>query len=248
MSIQRPTHKVVLPKGWLLFETATELAEFTFESILEIAKQAIDKRGVFHFVTAGGTTPLQVYRLLADYESKQADSTVDWSKWHIYIGDERCLPVNDPERNSLALESAWLANSHIPAANIHAMPAELGPEKAATAYEAVVKGIKFDVVLLGMGEDGHTASLFPGHSHDHESDRLVQTEFNSPKPPSERVTLSAACLENSRFLFKLITGSGKQQAVKQLLDDKKQGVNKLPIALVNGNNAKTLVSADSLPI
>lgn len=247
MSIQRPIHRDSLPKGWLFFETPTELAEFTFESILEISKQAIDKRGSFHFVTAGGTTPLQVYRLLADYEVTHSDSAVDWSKWHIYIGDERCLPVSDPERNSLALETAWLVKSSIPASNIYYMPAEQGPDEAASSYESVVKGVKFDVVLLGMGEDGHTASLFPGHSHDHESGQLVQTEFNSPKPPLERVTLSAACLGNSRFLFKLITGSGKQQAVKQLLEETSQE-EQLPIAMVKGKNTKILVSADSLPI
>jgi 6-phosphogluconolactonase len=122
------------------------------------------------------------------------------------------------------------------------MPAELGAKKAAQAYEEIVSGVVFDVVMLGMGEDGHTASLFPGHSHEAEASQLVQTEFDSPKPPAERVTLSAQCLGNSRYLFKIVTGAGKKEAVKQWLS----GMD-LPIATVRGEQTTIFISEDSLP-
>lgn len=235
-----------LPNNWRCFSTANELAEYTLQSILKIAQEAIQQKEAFHFVTAGGTTPLQVYKLLAAYEKEEThspQSITDWSKWHIYVGDERCLPEDDPERNSLALQRNWLHFSQIPVENRHFMPAELGAKQAATLYESVVKNIRFDVVLLGMGEDGHTASLFPGHSHQHEADQLVQTEFNSPKPPSERVTLSACCLGNSRHLFKLITGQNKQAAVQQWLTGEA-----LPISQVCGEDTQVFISAESCPV
>lgn len=244
--IQRNRLVINLPNNWRCFASAAELAEFTCQSILEIAQEAIQKRGAFHFVTAGGTTPLQVYQLLAAYEKNALGTSqpmMDWSKWHIYIGDERCLPVDDAERNSLALQNNWLKYSQIPTENIHFMPAELGAKQAALRYQSVVENLYFDVVLLGMGEDGHTASLFPGHSHQHEAENLVQTEFNSPKPPSERVTLSVNCLGNSHHLFKLITGTNKQAAVQQWLAGET-----LPISQVCGEDTQVLISIESCPL
>lgn len=230
-----------LPDNWSLFDSAEEVAQFTSHKILELADKAIIDRGAFHFVTAGGTTPLSIYRILAKLEASQA-TKMNWEKWHIYMGDERCLPENDPERNSVSLYECWLKKSRIPRSQIHMIPAELGPKEAAVIYEKIVKGIFFDCVLLGMGEDGHTASLFPGHSHTHEENRLVQTEFNSPKPPPKRVTLSSKCLSQSRHLFKLVTGSSKQDAV-----DKWLAGTPLPIAEIQSSHTQVLISSDSLP-
>ena len=106
------------------------------------------------------------------------------------------------------------------------MPAELGPEKAAEAYRTTIElAGRFDMVLLGMGEDGHTASLFPGHVHS--NDETVHAVFNSPKPPPERVSLSAKTLSNSLQVLFLVTGAGKQEAVKLW----RQG-EVLPVALI----------------
>lgn len=226
------------PLDWSVFESANEVADYAVYQILETARQSIKLNGSFHLVTAGGTTPLQVYRKLLTLNQ---DSSIDWSNWHIYMGDERCLPVNDPERNSLALQQAWLNESSIPTENQYFMAAELGANEAANQYEKLVKGRFFDCVLLGMGEDGHTASLFPGHEHLEEQDLLVQTEYHSPKPPAERVTLSSACLSHSQCVIKLITGSSKQQAMRLWLD----GEN-LPIKEITGDKTFVLISKDSL--
>lgn len=231
-----------LPENWHVFNTPEEVAQFASHKILDLADEAISKRGAFHLVAAGGTTPLAIYKRLAKQEALGASTSIEWGKWHIYLGDERCLPADDPERNSVSLHHSWLNNTGIPESQIHMIPAELGPHKAAEMYEKMVEGIRFDCVLLGMGEDGHTASLFPGHSHEHEKNRLVQTELHSPKPPAERVTLSSKCLSHSRHLFKLVTGSSKQDAVAKWLQGQA-----LPIALVQAQQTEVFISNDSLP-
>jgi len=231
--------KLDYPSDWLVFESADEVADHAVKQILAISKESIALTGAFHLVTAGGTTPLQIYRQLLKHN---ADTDIDWSKWHIYMGDERCLPTDHSERNSLALQQAWLNSSSIPKENQYFMAAELGAKEAVNRYEKRVKGVVFDLVLLGMGEDGHTASLFPGHQHDEEQYQLVQTEYHSPKPPSERVTLSAACLSNSQHVIKLITGASKQAAMQLWLRGEP-----LPIKQIKGQITQVLISKESLP-
>ncbi len=204
---------------WHCLETADEVASVASQHILDAAKLAIADRGCFKLVLAGGTTPEKVYRLLA-----QADA--DWRHWHIYYGDERCLPVNHADRNSLMATHAFLEKVAIPDTQVFTMPAELGPEQAAALYQkTVADALPFDMVLLGMGEDGHTASLFPGHKHD--ENELAHAVYNSPKPPPERVSISAKALSNTRQLIFLITGANKQEAVMNW----RSGLN-LPIATI----------------
>ncbi len=172
---------------WHTLETAEQVAEAACRQILNAAASAISERGKFKLVLAGGSTPEKVYRLLAE-------SNADWANWHIYYGDERCLPADHQDRNSLMATQVLLDKVAIPADQIFTMPAELAPEVAADRYKlAVAKAGTFDMVLLGMGEDGHTASLFPGHQHP--QDELVHAVYNSPKPPPERVSISAKALE-----------------------------------------------------
>jgi 6-phosphogluconolactonase len=192
---------------WKSYATATQVAQAVCEDILQHAQQAITERGCFKLVLAGGSTPEQVYRLLAE-------QATDWSKWFIYYGDERCLPADHTDRNSVMAARAWLDQVDIPAAQVLTMPTELGALAAAKQYQAQLEGaLPFDMVLLGMGEDGHTASLFPGHTHDEHE--WVHAVFNAPKPPPERISLSAKALSNTRRLLFIITGAGKQVAVQQ---------------------------------
>ncbi|CAG1771562.1 partial 6-phosphogluconolactonase, partial [uncultured bacterium] len=126
---------------------------------------------------------------------------------------ERCLPVDHTDRNSLMAECAWLNHVAIPREQIFNIPAELDPKVAAKQYEEIIKNtLPFDMVLLGMGEDGHTASLFPNHRHD--ETELVHAIFNSPKPPPERVSLSVKALSDTKALLFLITGENKREAVQ----------------------------------
>lgn len=190
---------------WHVLETS-QIAIAASQQILEAAAKAIADQGCFKLVLAGGSTPEKVYRLLSD-------SDTDWSSWHIYYGDERCLPKDHADRNSLMAQTSFLDKVAIPKEQIFVIPAELGAETGAACYQQVVaKALPFDMVLLGMGEDGHTASLFPGHVHN--DDELAHAVYDSPKPPPERVSMSVSALSNTSALVFLITGKGKQNAVK----------------------------------
>ena len=209
-----------LNSRWHVLDSADQVALAAYHQILDAAEQAIKERGSFKLVLAGGGTPEKVYRLLVK-------SDADWANWFVYYGDERCLPVDHADRNSLMATRVLLQNVAIPTAHIFTMSAELGPELAAKEYKQIVAAaLPFDMVLLGMGEDGHTASLFPGHVH-HEDD-LTHAVFNSPKPPPERVSMSAKALSDTNQLIFLITGTNKQDAVNEWRSGKD-----LPIAKIN---------------
>ena len=194
---------------WHTYSATSELEQAATRAILHVAHVAISQRGAFHIVLAGGTTPRRVYESL-----RSADA--DWAAWHVYFGDERCLPPNHAERNSRMAAQAWLDHVAIPAAQIHHIPAEKGAEAAASAYAQILEGIElFDLVLLGLGEDGHTASLFPGHDFGVTADAPAAIAVHdAPKPPPERVSLSAHRLSAAREVMFLVTGAGKRQAVK----------------------------------
>lgn len=205
---------------WHQFATASQVADAVCEQILLCAEQAIVERGCFKIVFAGGSTPEKIYQQLVFAKT-------DWSKWMIYYGDERCLPANDKDRNSILANNALLTKVDIPATNIFTMATELGAVEAAAKYRSVIADVdQFDLVLLGMGEDGHTASLFPGQQHNLEES--VHEVYNSPKPPSDRISLSAKTLANTQHLFFIVTGESKREPVKLW----KQGV-ELPVASIS---------------
>jgi len=190
---------------WYAFDTQSLLNETSVSRILAAATDAIAARGSFSIVLAGGSTPKSLYLMLRNAQA-------DWGNWHVYHNDDRCLPVDHADRNSLMARQVWLDHVAIPASQIHDIPAELGPVEGAKAYAATVAGIgTFDLVLLGLGEDGHTASLFPDHTWDDTVDAFPV--FDAPKPPPERVSLSARRLSDTREVMFLVTGAGKQEAV-----------------------------------
>lgn len=190
---------------WQSFNSQSDINLATTHRILAAATEAIAKHGSFLVVLAGGSTPKSVYELLAKNDA-------DWSKWHIYYNDDRCLPVDHAERNSLMAAKAWLDHVAIPKAQVYDIPTELGPIEGAKAYAKTLAGVRaFDLVLLGLGEDGHTASLFPGQAVDNSADAVPV--FDAPKPPAERVTISQNRLNNTHEVLFLVTGAGKQEAV-----------------------------------
>lgn len=191
---------------WELTRDEKEVAVRACRRILLTADQAIAARGQFRIVLAGGSTPERTYRLLSEVNT-------DWRRWQVYFGDERCLPVDDPQRNSVMASRAWLDRVDLPNANLHVIPAELGPYQAAQLYEPLVRqALPFDLALLGLGSDGHTASIFPDAPHP--DDSLVQPVLHAPKAPSQRVTLSATALSQCREILILVTGQGKREALK----------------------------------
>ena len=190
---------------WHDFKTQDAINHATLNRILAAADEAIAARGHFSIVLAGGGTPKSVYALLKDAKA-------NWAHWHVYHNDDRCLPVDDSERNSLMARTTWLNHVEIPASQIHDIPAELGNIEGAKAYSNILAGApEFDLVLLGLGEDGHTASLFPNQPVDNSADAVPV--FNAPKPPADRITLSQQRLSNTREVIFLVTGAGKQEAV-----------------------------------
>jgi len=190
---------------WQVFPDRAALAAHAATLILASARDAIAAHGEFRLVLAGGQTPLAVYARLASAHA-------DWPRWHWYFGDERCLPAGDAGRNDSAIRHVWLDHIAAPPGNIHAFSAELGAQAAARQYAALLAGLgEFDLVLLGLGADGHTASLFPGRPLDASAEVLAV--HDAPKPPTERVTLSAARLSRARQVLFLITGADKRAAV-----------------------------------
>lgn len=214
-TMQKPVQLTVANQQrtrWLEFDNQQAINETAAARVLQAAQEAIASRGRFLLVLAGGSTPKSVYALLRDAEA-------DWAHWHIYYNDDRCLPVDHPDRNSLMAEQTWLDHVAIPKAQVHAIPAELGPVAGAQSYAETLAGLpEFDLVLLGLGEDGHTASLFPGQTWDDSVDAFPV--FDAPKPPPERVSISRARLSRAHEVLFLVTGAGKQQAV----DDWRRGI------------------------
>ena len=191
--------------NWQIKSTVEEVALAARDIILDAAYKAIHARGMFKIVLAGGTTPEQIYKLLAK-------EPCHWEKWRLYLGDERCLPISNSERNSHMIQHTLLDKIDFPQKNIHFIPAELGAKEAAIEYEQMIHpALPFDLVILGMGEDGHTASLFPEHQHD--SNELVHAISNAPKPPSDRVSISVASLSQTRTLLRIITGASKSASI-----------------------------------
>ncbi len=195
---------------WHSFASQGEINQAAVKRILQAANEAIAQHGSFLIVLAGGSTPRSVYQLLAKEQA-------DWAKWHVYHNDDRCLPVDHAERNSKMAREAWLSHVAIPQEQIHDIPAELGNIEGAKAYAKTLAGVRsFDLVILGLGEDGHTASLFPNQAVDNSADAVPV--FNSPKPPADRVTMSQNRLNNTYEVLFLVTGAGKQEAVDNWLN------------------------------
>lgn len=196
---------------WHEVDNMAALEERAVQRILLAAEEAVAQRGRFLLVLAGGNTPRGVYEQLAR-------CTVDWDDWHIYYGDERCLPADDPQRNSVMAASAWLDHVRLPRDQIHVIAGELGPWRAAQEYARELEGVgMFDMVLLGLGEDGHTASLFPGSAANAGSATggIADTVavHDAPKPPAQRVSLGAARLGRAHQVLFLVDGAGKQNAI-----------------------------------
>ena len=216
---------------FLSFNSQEELDSNAAQFIIKKANKAIEEKGFFSLVLSGGTSPVNTYKILANEK-------VDFKNWFIYFGDERCLPIEHPERNSFVAKKIWLSKVNIPKSNIFSIPAELGNIQGSLEYEQILN-IKneFDLVILGFGDDGHTASLFPGHKWD--NSKQVIGISNSPKAPINRVTLTPSRLSNTRDILFLISGKSKLQAFKQW-----EGDGDLPVKFISAKNKIVLMTYD----
>ena len=206
---------------WHVVSDSAALARDASTKIFHEARYAIGNRGLFKIVLAGGETPRHTYQYLARGES-------DWSRWQVYFTDERCVPRSDEKRNSLMALKSLLRDVAIPKTQIHEIMADAGFDVAISAYEKLLRRmLPFDVVLLGMGEDGHTASLFPGVEYD-QLEEIVAVH-NAPNEPVERVSLNYSTLNQSRKVIVLIEGEHKRPAVEAWLAGED-----LPISKITG--------------
>jgi 6-phosphogluconolactonase len=184
-----------------------EVSRTVAVSLATAAKDAVDARSTAHIVLAGGTTPLRAYELLGPL----LDS---WDGVHLWYGDERCVPYDSQESNHGAARDRLA----VPGAVFHPMPGELGPFEGARDYENELGDTVFDLVLLGLGPDGHVASLFPGHPL-LESREYVAGIDDAPKPPPQRITLTLPSLNAARCIVLAVTGSEKADALRLVIDE-----------------------------
>lgn len=205
-----------------VFKDINELSQFAANSFTEIANQSIAKRGRFLVALSGGSTPMQLYKLLGD----SFHDKVDWSCVHFFWGDERCVPVDDAGNSYGQTKKVLFDKINIPDENIHRVLSELEPDSAAREYaktlsvfaEPPLDWPRFDLVLLGMGDDGHTASLFPNSPVDVDSPTLAVTA-NYQGRPANRVTLTPKVLNSSRNIIFLVSGKSKAAALSKVFND-----------------------------
>lgn len=187
------------------------------EIIISAATFSIAERGAFRLALAGGSTPRTLYETLAsvDYRSR-----LNWARVHLYWGDERCVPPDHDASNYRMTRATLLNHAPIPPENVYRLAGEAEPEQAALDYEKLLRDHlgeagAFDVTLLGMGDDGHTASLFPGTAAIHERERWV-IAHHVPQLDAWRLTLTPPALNRSRQVMFLVTGEKKAATLKQV--------------------------------
>lgn len=195
---------------------------FCVEHFISVANEAIESHGKFCVALSGGTTPKELFTLLA---SDRYRTQIDWSKVQLFWSDERCVLPTDPESNYKMAMDAGLKSLPILPENIYRMPAEYDNfealEKSARAYEELIDQKLFDkifdMVMLGMGEDGHTASLFPETHGLRASDRNVIANF-IPKKNVWRMTLTYKCINQARLIVIYVFGKGKASMVREVFN------------------------------
>ncbi len=192
------------------------------ERLLSLAKEAVRLNGRFTLSLAGGSTPRSLYRLLS---SGKYRNKIPWDKVHLFWGDERCVQPDHPDSNYRMVKETLLSSIDIPPGNIHRIKGELG-EAAAPDYEKILKinfgteGESFprlDLILLGMGDDGHTASLFPGTNAVNDEKSWVRKVFVE-RLKSMRISLSPPVINSAAEIMLLVSGEGKAPALKEVLE------------------------------
>ncbi len=209
-----------------------------------VSQAAVLRSGRFVAALSGGRTPVSFYERLAG-----SGRDLPWEKTHIFQADERLVPAGHPASNLRMIEARLLHHVPIPAGNVHAVPVELEPEAAAGVYDQEMRaffGLKewdlprFDLILLGLGEDGHTASLFPGAEGLWEGRRLAVPALR-PAPDHDRVSLSLLTINAAHVVVFLVTGEDKASALKAVLEGPSEG---LPAAMVKPREGRSVFLAD----
>lgn len=223
-----------------VFESAAELMEAAAREILKAALQAVSERGRFTWALSGGSTPRDLYRRLASDPFRER---MPWQAIHFFWGDERHVPPDHPESNFRMAREAMLDAVPVPPGNIHRIHAEeTDAERAAAAYEDEIRSFfdlvpgewpRFDLVLLGLGKDGHTASLFPGGTAIHERERLVLAPWAEAQK-TFRITLTPPVLNHAARTVFLVSGEDKAEALHAVIEGAREP-ERYPAQIVEGN-------------
>ena len=207
----------------IIKENAAILAQKATTIFNQTAKESIDRQGRFVVAISGGATPRRMYRMLAE---EPCGSAIPWDKTYIFWVDERCVPENDPASNFGVAKKDFLNRVPVPGDQVYPMPGELPPKQGAQKYQKVLIeffNLKdgrfpiFDLIFLGMGTDGHTASLFPGHRTVDEKKRLV-VAVKGGDPDVNRLTLTLPVLNRARQIVFLISGKEKAATLKTVFE------------------------------
>jgi len=203
---------------WFIYKDFSHASKEAAKFLAEAIRNSVSERGVCHVVLPGGKSPEQCLQYLSEMD-------LPWDKVQWYPGDERVLSAGDSDRNDVMLKNnLW---SKIPAGIFHTIPTELGIEKSVDLFTNEVKKLDvIDVVFLGMGEDGHTASLFPGNDALNDSRDIVPV-YHSPKPPQERVSFSIKKLSEARIRMVLTAGESKASVLTRIKQGEKLPVNRI---------------------
>lgn len=234
-------------------------AEAAAEFVLEVGKEAVRTNGRFLIGLSGGTTPETLYRALT---SPAFADRFDWSRTTFFFSDERCVPPDDPRSNYALAKKILFTPLNIMPSQIYRMAGESSdPQAAAFEYEQQQRLAtktsssaqpSLDLVLLGLGEDGHTASLFPGASILRDRQRVIAAT-QSPKDPPNRLTMTLAAINRASVILFLVTGAGKAGVVRAILDPRTEAERQLPAALVSPEEGRLIwfldqAAAAELPI
>ena len=216
------------PSALEIYPDADGLARAAAQFIAAVAARSTSTRGMFSVALAGGSTPRATYEILA---GKSFAASIDWSQVHVFWGDERCVPPDHPDSNYNMVRQALLDRVPVPSENVHRIRGELPPERAAAEYRVEVESVlgqepQFDLVLLGMGADGHTASLFPATPALEES-TLPVVAIYIERLQAWRVTLTLPTINRARHVLFLVSGSPKAPMLTRVLAGER-----VPAALV----------------
>ena len=226
-----------------IYENADEVASAAGADFVRHIRALLDTKASVHISITGGTVGILTLARISDLAEAHS---LDWSRVHVWWGDERFVRSDSQDRNAVQAHEALFSKISIPSENVHAFPAvpadaqdvDAALDQAVKDFEKTIDGfvsspgeqLKFDLTFLGMGPDGHIASLFPGHEIPATGVR-VTAEHNSPKPPPHRLTFTYEAINNSQLIWFVVAGADKANAVGVAFSD---NGNSLPVGRVNG--------------
>ncbi len=228
-----------------IFADAQALVRAAATLFVRIGQEAMRERGRFLVALSGGNTPKSLYAVLT---SQEFAPQLDWSNVHFLFGDERAVPPTHSDSNFALANTMLFTPLNIPPANIHRMRGEDSPETAASHYESILRGLTatssgqwpmLDLVLLGMGEDGHTASLFPGTPALREQRRWVVPGL-SPQGTRSRITLTLGVINHASVILFLVTGGNKATVVRRVIESRADAADFYPAAQVRPETGRLL--------